>query len=537
MQNEALDIFKDQVTECEKVCNSFQYFVDTYVWIEDKITNQAIPFKLWPCQVRILPKILTALLLIILKARQLGLTWLVAAYCLWLAMTKPLQLIVIISYKEQIAWEVTARIKFMLTKLPEWLYPPLVKATSEEVIFEHTGGLQSIIQSIATTPSGAQSKTINLLVLDETCLNRYVQQIYAASKPGVDSARGRIIIISNSIKTAPGWAWTRDIFTNSMKGLNTFKRVFMPWSDHPLRSKKLVYDEELKENICQFIKEQRDGGMDDEEISEHYPASEDEAISAVLGSYFGRVLAKHTLTIKGNTGYLHKDKFNDIEFVPEKRGVLEIWRYPYHMVDSWDGTFWENRYAIGSDISEGLGQTYSVAYVLDRKLGEFVARMRSNRIDAAEWAKLLFDLSKYYRNADGPALICPERTGAGITTCKELMNFEALVYFRMVAAKVGGPTKELGWPETQQNKHELCGDFKKWLRNTQGTVYDAILIEECSTFIRDDVGRLHAEEGKLDDCVIGAGCTIQASHFIGEPPRQVPEGPTGWLEKWQKDQL
>ena len=531
---EALDIIKERIMECEKVCESFPYFVSEYCWIEDKITSQSIPFALWESQKRIMPRLTQANRLIILKARQLGLTWLTAAYCLWSAMTKPLQLIVIISYKEQIAWEVTARIKFMLNSLPEWLYPPLRKATNEELVFSHANGLESIIQSIATTPSGAQSKTLNLLVLDETCWNRYVKDIYSASKPGVDSAQGRIIVISNSIKTAPGWFWTREMYSGSMQGTNDFERIFMPWSDHPLRATKLIYDEDEKKKIPQFIKEQRDGGMDDEEISEHYPATEQEAISTMLGSYFGKVLARHTFTMDGARGNLEINKFNEIEFVAHKRGILEIWRYPYHMVTGWDGRFWESRYCIGSDVSEGLGETYSVAYVIDRKLDEVVARMRSNRIDADEWGVLLFRLSQYYNNADDNALICPERTGAGITTCKRLEKLEANLYFKMIPAKVGPPTKEIGWSETNQSKHELCGDLKTWLRQMKGTLFDAILIDECSTFIRDENGKLGAEEGKFDDCVVGAGTAVQASHFIGEPPVQVPEEPKGWLKKWQE---
>ncbi|MCK4782480.1 MAG: hypothetical protein KAV87_01930, partial [Desulfobacteraceae bacterium] len=436
MQDEAIDIFKERVIECQKVCESFEYFLDEYVWIEDKISKEAVDLKLWPEQRKKIADLFLYRLLIILKAHQLGYTWIfVAAYCLWKAMTEPLHHIVINSFNEDVGVEILKRVDFILDRLPEWLYPKIGQCNTQLKEFLHYdnegGKISSVIQVIPATEKGAQSKTPTILIIDESAQNRCVAKTYVASKPGIDTANGQIIIISNSIKDAPGWPFTKDIYIDSIKGENTFHRVFLPWWANPNRPKN-------------FREIQLNEGMDEDDFSQRYPESESEAISTMLGSYFGRVLSKHTFTMKGDSGYLQKDKFNDIEFIPDKRGVLEIWRYPYHLVEDWDGSFWENRYAIGSDISEGLGQTYSVAYVLDRKLGEFVARMRSNRIDAAEWGKILFDLSKYYRNADGPALICPERTGAGITTCKELMNFEALVYFRLIAAKVGGPTKELG---------------------------------------------------------------------------------------------
>ena len=68
-----------RVDECIKVYKSFLFFVLNYCWIEDKETSQAIPFALWDSQKSILHAFLTAYRLIILKARQLGLTWLCAA--------------------------------------------------------------------------------------------------------------------------------------------------------------------------------------------------------------------------------------------------------------------------------------------------------------------------------------------------------------------------------------------------------------------------------------------------------------------------
>lgn len=498
---------------------AFFYWLEKYCYIEAKEEGEAMLFKLWPAQAKILHRLFFELLLIMIKARQLGMTWLCAAYSLWFAMFHPMKLVVVISAKGEWATEFLERVKFIKKRLPHWMITETIKENEEQIVFKHKGG-NSTIKSLATTEAGAQSKTPDLLILDETCWNPYIKQAYNASKPGIKAAGGRIIVISNSIKCAPGWGWTKGIYTNSMKGLNKFKRIFMPWWDRPGRPKD-------------FIEREIQDGMDEDDAIEHYPSTEQEAISIVGGSYFGKTLKRHNNTILGHVGELRK-KQKEYHFHQETRGILEIWRYPYFLLDGWDGLRWTNRYAIGSDVSEGLGATYSVSYVYDRLLHEFIARLRSNRVDAYQWAELLYKLSFYYENA----LICAERTGAGQTTVKRLKQLNANQYVKLKAGKVGSEvTKEFGWNTSDQSKHELCGDLKQWFRSTDGSVYCALLLDEASTFLKHDNGKLNPEDGKFGDCVMGAGCTLQADSFIGPAPKRIEVEPDGWLQKWQNNKL
>lgn len=505
MPDTAIDIYKHQAEECLAVIGSFLHFVLNYCWIEDKETSQPIQFKLWASQRRILKAFLTAYRLIILKARQLGLTWLCAAYALWLCITKPLQLVVVISAKEDWAIEFLDRVKFILDRLPDWMIPEVTKRTGQTLEFRHNGNLLSTIKSLATTPEGAQSKTPTLLILDETARNRYIKEIWAASKPGIDVAKGRIILISNSIKDGVGWGWTRDIFTKSMLKVNDFVRIFMPWWDRPGRSTEIVYDEDTKTEIPFFIKQQKDEGMDEEDISQHYPSTEQEAISAMLGSYFGKTLAKYQ-PHEGEKGFLEVQEDGKLNFIPDRKGILEIWEHPEINADY--------RYSVGSDISEGLGQSYSVAYVYDRLTKKLVAKMRSNRIEADIWADKLIELSKYYGNA----YIAPERNGAGITTIQRLIEkYVSYLFYREVPGKIKGQyVNEYGWQETNANKHILAADLKTYFRTVFLDVPCGILLDECSTFIRHENGKLEHEEGKFDDCVIGAALAIQCDLMM--PP-------------------
>jgi hypothetical protein len=381
-----------------------------------------------------------------------------------------------------------------------------------------------------TIEMGAESKTPNLLIIDEAHTIRNVGSIFGASLPGIEQAKGRVIVIANSVKGGAGWGWVRDTYTASMKGINKFVRIFLSWTAHPGRP-------------ADFRERMIESGMDRQDVSEHYPESEAEALAAATGGYFGNTLARHNKFNEGVIGFLRfvKGSKKEVEFTPDKHGPVRVWRHPYDLVKRWDGIYWHHKYAVGSDISEGLGETTSSAYVMDRSRDELIAKVKSNRIDAVEWAEILYMLALYYGDAIDrssgrefrvertTSLICVELTGSGQTTVKELIKKRANQYVRIVPDKVGsGLTKQYGWPENQQAKYELSGDLKQWFKATKGTIYDGELIDQAATFIRHENGKLGHEEGKYDDDVIGAGLTIQASNQIGEPPQKIIPPATGW---------
>ena len=59
------------------------YFLDRYCQIYDATERSWIPFNLWPAQAKTLRVMQTDQLIVILKARQLGITWLALGFALW----------------------------------------------------------------------------------------------------------------------------------------------------------------------------------------------------------------------------------------------------------------------------------------------------------------------------------------------------------------------------------------------------------------------------------------------------------------------
>lgn len=503
-----------RATVMAQCVGSFAYWLDAFAHIEDRATQQAIPFKLWPGQLEVLPLIEESSQLLVLKARQLGLTWLVAAYCLWRALFHRHELVVVVSKNESLAQEFLERVLFIFDRLPSWMRPRAKTRNTTQITFAYDvkdaqggvtlGGLQSTIKSIPSTPDAGQSKTISLLVIDEAALIQYLKSIWSAAQPTLEHAAGQVIFLSNPSKDKPGWPFYRELYTLAMKGRNKFQRLFLSWDCVPGRGED-------------FIDNLKDEGWTDDDIAMQYPTTEAEAVSAMLGSYFGSTIAKF-IGYSGESGYLSHPGNEDIqagtkpEFVPSTSAgaILEVWDHPV--------PHWEWRYVIGADIGKGTGYNYSVAYVYDRHINQYVARMRSNQVAPDVWADRLIELARYYNDA----LIGPERNGPGITTVRrlQLSNYWHL-YFRERPGQVKAEvTHQYGWLETQESKQLLVDELKRYYREICVAVPCTILLDESSTFIQHENGKLEAEDGKFDDCVIAAGISLQIGIGLPAPVYQ-----------------
>ena len=76
-------------SEIEYCRDHIEYFIDTYGHIEDKDADELIqPFKMWKEQRDALMSIMAHKWTVILKARQLGLSWLVLHIAAHLLLTK-----------------------------------------------------------------------------------------------------------------------------------------------------------------------------------------------------------------------------------------------------------------------------------------------------------------------------------------------------------------------------------------------------------------------------------------------------------------
>ena len=138
------------------------HFLERYCQVYDATARVWLPFGLWPAQRDVLIDLEQHRLTVILKARQLGLSWLVVGWALWLMLFQPAATVLFFSKRDQEAVHLLAfRLRGMLDRLPDWLRPVLVADN------DHNIELANGSVGLAFPTTGGRSYTASLVVVDE----------------------------------------------------------------------------------------------------------------------------------------------------------------------------------------------------------------------------------------------------------------------------------------------------------------------------------------------------------------------------------
>ncbi len=165
-------------------------------------------------------------------------------------------------------------------------------------------------------------------------------------------------------------------------------------------------------------------------------------------------------------------------------------------------------YVIGGDVAEGLKNgDYSVAEVVDVVSMKTVARWRGH-VDPDRFGEILGALGVYYNYA----LIGVEVNNHGLTTVQKLRDtFYTNLYKRDRGydEDFEEPTSNLGWKTDVRTKRLMIDDLIRVIREGLNDEVDEIFVQEAFAFVRDERGRMNAEEGEHDDTIIAKAIAFQ----------------------------
>lgn len=190
----------------------------------------AVPFDLWDAQRALLADIHSERLLLILKARQLGISWLICAYALWLCLFRSGRLVLMFSIGQDEADELLRRVNVMYWRLTDALrapLPPLVKENTEEMAWANG----SRVQSLPARKTAGSGYTASLVVMDEFAKNQRATELYTAVKPTIDGG-GKMIVLSSA--QGDGNLFY-ELCEKAWKGLGRFTFRFLDWRARPGR--------------------------------------------------------------------------------------------------------------------------------------------------------------------------------------------------------------------------------------------------------------------------------------------------------------
>lgn len=259
------------------------YFVETYVKIEDKDAAQLmVPFRLWDGQKKALLGIVQNRLSVVLKARQLGFTWLVLAEAARLLVLQPGRSVVGLSRTEQEAKELVRRMGVILKNMPEFCAEKgdvptgwqgiVFEVTALKITLHFADEPDGSFQAFASSPSVARSFTADLVIIDEWAFQQFADEIWASAFPVVNRTGGGRVVGLSTIRRG---SLFEELYTNPDNG---FFKIFLPWTADPRR------DAAWYKRTCAALGEER--------TLQEYPATEDEALNVRGGAFFAEVKAE-----------------------------------------------------------------------------------------------------------------------------------------------------------------------------------------------------------------------------------------------------
>ena len=227
------------------------YFVERWGHIEDRNSSEIIvPFTLWKEQKQALIEMQENKWTIILKARQLGISWLVLHYAVWLMTCHTGRSVIGLSKSETEAKELVRRMALILENMPALVCPKSeVKNRHWDGIWWDSNALSvtihfpdkpdSTFQCFASGENAARSFTADLIIFDEWGFQQFDRKIWTAALPVVNRPlSGQVIGVS----TIQRGSLFEELFTTPDNG---FHKIFIPWYADPSRTQEW-YDQTMK---------------------------------------------------------------------------------------------------------------------------------------------------------------------------------------------------------------------------------------------------------------------------------------------------
>ena len=488
-----------QSEDPEELLAGFMYFCHTYWYIKHPSQGR-IQFDLFDAQIETVQGWIADRYSLMLKARQLGFSTLVAAYVFWATFFYGDRVIIMLSRTERDAIKLLQKAKYGMRFLPEWMKfrGPPVNQTQTKIEFAN----ESYIESLPSANDPARGESVWLVVVDELAYLPNSEEAWASIEPIADVG-GRVIALS----TANGEGnLFHSLWMAATSGRSRFKARFFPW--WACGRDQEWYD--LKK-----------ADLPDWQLAQEYPEDADDAFLRSGRPVFSPDMLKTLDTFDP----MFRGDFDDQRagrFHPSPGGALKIWELPLA----------ETRYVVGADCAQGLEHgDFSSAHVINAKSGKVVAHWHG-RIDPDEFGtKVLVPLGRWYNQA----LMGVESNNHGLTTLKALQRakYHPLYMQRSPRYKKSVPTDILGWRTSSITKPLAADELNMALREGTVKLHCADTVTELRTFVRDDSGRMKGSP--YDDRTMSLMITNQMLKHVFlpqyEPDLQPGPGTWGYMEK------
>lgn len=435
-----------------------EYFIHTYAKITHPMKG-LIPFHLYPFQEQLLEDFEDHRFNVILKARQLGISTITAAYVAWMMMFHREKNVLVIATKFNTAANLVKKVKAIIKNLPEWLRISTVDIDNRTSFVLSNG---SQIKASSTSGDAGRSEALSLLVIDEAAHVEGLDELWMGLYPTL-STGGRCIALSTPNGVGN---WFHKIYSEADNKANDFFPTKLPWDVHPDR------DEQW------FDKETRN--MSRREIAQELECNFNMSGETVFASEDLEIYSNMVTDPKYRTGF---DR--------------NLW--------IWEERNQENSYIISADVARGDGKDYSVCHVIKLETMEIVAEYQG-KVTPDIFSRVLYDIGQEYGNG----LLIVENNSVGFAVLDKLKEMRYPNLYHSVKS-----THEFveeyqaehmsnavaGFSTTSKTRPLIIAKMEEFTRNRLIKIYSSRLLAEMRTFVWNN-GRAEAMRSYNDDLIM-----------------------------------
>ena len=458
---------KEIVKEIVKSGKSPAYFINNYCRISHPMRG-LIQFKTYPYLDGLLNDYNDFRFNVILKARQLGISTITAAYCVWFMLFHKEKNIVVLATKFSTAANLVKKVKSMMKNLPDWMKVAQIDVDNR-TSFELSNG--SIIKAVPTSEDAGRSEALSLLVVDEAAhvdkMEAKRTAIYSTLATG-----GRCIALSTPKGTGN---WFHKTYVNAVDGENEFNPIKLMWNVHP----------------------ERDQGWFEKETK----------------NMSKRQIAQELLCNFNTSGdtVIHPD---DLSWINEN--IKE----PDYRV-GYDRNFWmwekyneENSYLLVADVARGDGADNSVFHIVKLETMEVIAEYQG-KPSLDMYSQILYSAGMEF----GGCLLVVENNGIGISILEKLISlgYPNLYYsvkstHEFVESYQGESMTGAvaGFTTSSKTRPLIVAKLEEFVRNKLIKTKSSRLYHEMKTFVWHN-GKAQAMRSYNDDLVmaLAIGCWVR----------------------------
>jgi len=442
--------------------NYFSRFLPFIRILEPPPGRGNIPFEPWPHLMEVCDILDSKKLLVWLKSRQTGASWLLAAYSLWMAQYHHGAVILLLSQGEEEAKKLLGKCKYIYEMLPPGLRVQTGIDSRQELTFP---SMASAITALPSTEKAGRSITASLIIMDEADFHEYADSSFAAVKPTIDDSGGQLIMVSTSNATSSGSLFKK-MYREAPN--NGFSKVFYGWNVRPGRD-NAWYDERKNEyhDTALFEKE--------------YPSTEEEALSPprTISAFDSEKL-----------NAMRDDLRTPIEKMQCGTATANIYQ------DFSPG----KRYVAATDTAHGTGGDNAVTIVMDAQTGYVVADIMNNLIPPDQLGLASAQLLERYKDP----LWAIEDNDWGQTT---ISTAQRIRYPRIFYRDEGKP----GWHTDEHSRVRLYSGLMEAVHSRLIVIPNEDGLAEFYSLIQNPKkgGRVEAQQGSKDDYPLAVGMALQ----------------------------